>query len=297
MKKSILRLIFLMCSAALLSACFGPSTPQAVTKAFWESVIDGNAGDAVKYSTLTDPAEYDGFSRDWSGFHPSWGKVIIDGDEAKVVSKFSRTTGSAETRRKFVTYLVRRKEGWKVDYARTRRAARGGVLGDVLDRLGRLSDDVSKQLKSSADDFNDEMDHMSDELASMSDSLSQQASEDINRYAEELRKSIKELAESVNRALTDESNDLSDKDKRVLKEVAANLDSDSDELAKPTPSSLAESSKSIGDAQQQLESISSDLDAEYKRQWVELSEKSKDDMRKLLDGLSSSAEGHKDDTL
>lgn len=288
--KTLTRLSLLIVAAFLLSACLPPKTPQEVTEAFWGAVINNDAQNAVEYSTLTDVKDYDGFSKVWTGFKPSWGKVIIDGDEASIVSSFASPENSGMDNREFTTYLVRRDETWKVDYSRTRDSVNGGALGSLFGALSRLGNDLSKQFESSANDFREEMDRMSKELEARSEELGKQSAESINKFAEELRKNIKELEESINRALKDRNNNLSDEDRQKLKEVAKDLDKDQENLADPTPESVAESSINVGKAQQQLNAINNENVDEYKKQWRELSKQLEEEMKRMLDELSPQQE-------
>ncbi|MEJ2565915.1 MAG: hypothetical protein P8141_08095 [Gammaproteobacteria bacterium] len=291
MKRVALCFAVLVGSVLLLTACLGPKTPQEVTRAFWEAVLNNDASDAVKYSTLTEARYYDGFSKDWSGFKPSWGKVTIEGNEASVVSTFSSPANSSIEGRRFVTYLVLRSEGWKVDYDRTKVSVNGGAFGRVYDHLGQLSDDLSMGLQSYADTIRLEMDRMSRELEQLSNSLSQQAKKGIGHFAEELRNSIEELKESINRALKEDDKDLSDKDRRILQEVSADLDHDDESLSEPTVQAISDSSRNVGRAQLRLESIESPSADKYKKEWRELTEKVEKTMRKIMDELSTSAKG------
>lgn len=282
-----LRLVILICFVLPLSACFGPKTPQDVTKSFWDAVLESNAKDAVEYSTLADTKNYDSFSTDWDGYQPSFGKVIIEEKEASIATEFSSPANSGKKNRSFTTYLVLRNEEWKVDYDRTKESIHGGALGDIIGRLSHLGEDISSQVKSSADSFKHEMDRMGKELEQMSDSLGQQASKSIEIYAEQLRKSIKELEESINRALDEENNSLSDDDKRVLEEIAAGLDKDSESLSDPDIEAVTAGSKNVGDTRKQLETIDNDSLGEYKKEWRELSKQFEDAMHKLMAELSS----------
>lgn len=289
MKKFMLRLIVLLGALALLPACIGPKTPQEVTQAFWEAVIDNNAKDAVTYSTLTDTKYYDGFSREWRGYQISMEKVVIEGNKASVDTLLESPPNSGADNHKIVTYLVQRNDEWLVDYTRTSESVHGGALGALFGSLSRMGDDLSHQLQSSADNFKSDMERMSKELEEMSSSLSQQASESIERYAEELNKSINEMVESINRAL-EENKDLTPKDRRTLKEVAADLDTSSQQLANPSAESVAEGSKTLGRAQQQLQSIDGGSSDPYKQQWNELAERFDKGLREMLDELSRSME-------
>jgi hypothetical protein len=290
MKKFVLRLFVLACLGLPLTACFGPKTPQDVTQTFWEAVLNNNAKNAVKYSTLTDPKYHDSFSRDWGGFQPSFGKVTIEEKVASVVSEFTSPANSGQDDRSFITYLILHNEEWKVDYDRTKKSIHGGAIGDLFNKLNQLGDDISRQFESSTDSFKLEMDRMSKELEQISDSFGQQASKSLERYAEQLRKSIKELEQSINRALKEKNNNLSDEDKRVLQEIAADLDQDSKSLSEPSVEAITEGNKNIGETQQQLNTIDNDSLDGYKKEWHELRKQYEQVVRKMTDELSSLAE-------
>lgn len=288
MKKYVLRLIVLTCIVLPLSACFGPKTPQDVTMTFWEAVLNNNTKNAIEYSTLTDPEYYDSFSKDWNGFQPSFGKITIEENVASIASEFASPANSGQDNISFTTYLVLRNQEWLVDYDRTKYSIHGGALGNLLNNLTDLGDDLSNQFKSSADSFKLEMDHMSKELEQMSDSFGQQASNSIEKYADQLRKSIKELEESINRALKEENKNLSDEDKLVLREIAADLGQNSENLSESSLEAVTEGSKNIGETQQQLETIDNDSLVEYKKEWHELSRQLEEAMHKMVDELSYS---------
>ncbi|MEJ2143415.1 MAG: hypothetical protein P8Y24_13905, partial [Gammaproteobacteria bacterium] len=126
MKKRLLSLLALIGLLMTLSACFGPTTPQDVSRTFWEAVISDNAKDAVKYSTLTEIKYYDHFAISWKGFQPSFGKVIIDKQDASIVTEMANPANSGLEPRHFTTYLVMREGKWVVDYDRTNTAIHGG---------------------------------------------------------------------------------------------------------------------------------------------------------------------------
>jgi len=272
-----------------LSACFGPKTPQEVAQAFWKAVMSNDAGDAVEYSTLTDKDHYDSLSKDWTGYRAAWGRVVIDGDKANIVSEFTAPANSGRQNRQFTTYLVKQNDGWKVDYDRTKMAVRGGVLGDLLDKLSQLGDKVSQQMNTSTDDFNQQMDRMSKKLEQMADSFNAEATKSVNKFAEELQKSIEQLEESINRALKDDNN-MSDHDRHVLQAAAVNLHQDSERLAQPSVEAVGKSSMNIGKTQQQIDTLNSDSLNKYKIEWHDLAMKIQNKMQNMLDELSSETE-------
>lgn len=275
----------------MLSACMGPKTPQEVTQRFWEAVIADNGADAVKYSTLNKPEEYDAFGLKWNGFHPSLGKVVIEGEQANVSVKLSSPADSRESDRKVTTYLLRQDDAWKVDYQRTGELLRGGVLGKLFGDLNKLGNDLSKQLKSSAKEIGTELERMGKELEAMSDTVSEEASAEVEKYAEELRREIDALAESIRRALEDHERELSSEDRQVLTEVAADLQQQRNNLNKPSTQSISDSSRVVGAAQQRLDTLESDAVRDYRDQWSEWGKQLERGMREFIDELSAATRG------
>lgn len=287
MKTHILHRTFLFLLAFSLSACLGPKTPQEVTQAFWSAVIENDAKDAVKYSTLTDTRYYDRFSGNWDEYTPSIGKVTIDKKEAIVVTELTSPANSDMKNRRVTTYLTQRDGEWKVDYDRTKSSVQGGALGSLLNQLSRLGEDLSRQLEASSDQFSKEMDRMGNELEQLSRSFEQEASKTIDKYVDELRQSIRELEESIDRALENEDKNLSENDKRSLQAISDKLEQDNKNLSEPNAQVIAESSRNIGAAQQQLNTIENRSLDKYKDEWHEFGKQFAEDMRKLLEELTS----------
>jgi len=286
MKKFVVHFSFLISLSLMLSACFGPSTPQEVGQAFWEAVLKDDKSAVVEYSTLTDEKYYDRFSKDWADFHLSLGKRVIDQQEASIDTQLTGPTNSDQDSRHFTTYLVLRDKKWKVDYERTGRSIKGGVLGELFSTVNQIGNELSKQIQSSVDSFSHEMGRMSKELEQLSREFEQQASESMEKYAEQIRKSIEALEESINRALEEEDNRLSDEDKHVLKVMADKLKKDSDKLSSPSVKAVTDGSQHMSETYTQLEMINNDASDKYKKEWRALSQQYKEAMRKMMDDLS-----------
>ncbi len=284
---SRLRTAALLGSALLLAACSGPQSPQEVTKAFWGSVIDNDKQNAVEYSTLSDVAQYDGFSRDWHGLQPQWGRVVIDGDRASIATRFDdpKDTGAAQPR-EFATVLVRRDEHWKVDYARTSENIRG-PLADLFGRLNRLGEDLSRRLEAASNDTAAEMDRLSDRIERFSASASEQAADRLEQFGRALRQSLRDLAEFAQRALDERGDKLPEPDRRTLRGVVADLNSDSDRLSHPTLQSVAQSGRSAADAQRRLDALDADSVRAYKEQWREQGDRIEQELKKMVEALSA----------
>jgi hypothetical protein len=282
------RFFLMLFLAFLLTACFQAETPQDVTKDFWDAVIENKPGSITEYSTLSDPQKYDAFSKDWTGYQSSWGKVVIDGNKASIESEFYSPANSGLENRKFTTYLVLIGDEWKVDYDRTAIEVKGGAFGTLLDRFSQMGEEFSQQMQYSADEFNSEMDRLSRDLEEKSYELNRQAEEALDRYSKELQTIIKEMDESINRALEEFGNKLSGEDKKVLTEVSDELARDGEELSDPTVESVVTSSTSVGYAHARLQSVDNDSLSGYQQQWQALADQFKEDVQQLLAELTSS---------
>ncbi|MBI1424490.1 MAG: hypothetical protein GC149_13680 [Gammaproteobacteria bacterium] len=286
MRVFFVRLFILVGLLSVLSACFGPKTPQEVAQTFWDAVIHNDTRDAVANSTLTGAKYYDGFSKDWTGYHVTWGRIVIDDNEASIETLFTSPPNSGQTDRKFMTYLVKQNDTWKVDYDHTKTAVQGGAIGELFGKLNQLGNEIGRQMDSSADKFKQEMDRLSKKLDAMADSFNKDAMQSIDKYAGEIRKKIDELKDSINRAL--ENDKLSDKDRHVLQVASRNLEQDSERLQDPSADALTRSARNIGETQQQLDTVNTDDAARYKQEWQELLREIQTRMQKMLNELASS---------
>jgi hypothetical protein len=291
----ILTSVFLI---AVMTACTAPKTPQETAAAFWEAVEDDNAGDAVRYSTLKDAGEYDGFDREWKEMKPSWKKIVIEGDEARIAAVFSAPDTPKDERREVVTYLVRRDGQWKVDYARTAEGMKGGVFSTLMGELSKIGEQLSIQFTASSEvirrDMQREMETMREKMEALSESLNRQADESIERYGEALRESIDELGASAREALEENEERLSEKDRQVLGEVAGDMEAQSDELSEPDADRVAEGTENAAQAQQKLLTVDEKTIGNYKEQWVEWRKEFEAQVQQFLDELNDAMRGRKE---
>jgi hypothetical protein len=276
---------------AMVTACTAPRTPQEAAEAFWESVVADDAHGVVRYSTLEDAGEYDGFGQEWKGLKPSWKKIVIEGDKAEIVTEFVAPGTPEDERREVVTYLVRKDGQWTVDYARTAEGMHGGVFSTLMGELGRIGQQLSEQFSASSEvirgDMQREMESMRARMQTLSESLGRRANERIERYGETLREQIDELAESVKEAREENEGRLSKEDKRVLDEVAGDMQTQSDALSDPDADRVAEGSESAAEAQQKLLTIDEKSLEKYKEQWEAWREGFEAQARQFLDELNA----------
>lgn len=226
MKRRIFSTAILTGVVALLAACSGPESPQEVTQEFWKAAVNGDGRDVVEYSTLTTVERSDSEFIRWKNYQPEWGRVVIDGDEASVVSRFISRESREKVSRKFVTYLIRHDGEWVVDYARTVKSARGGVFADLISQFDRLGQSMAQQFDESADEAGSRMDAMLEELGQEMEeaqgAMSEQATEAMERFSEELRRSMQEFDESLHRSLEGTDDSLTPEEQETLHSAAVN---------------------------------------------------------------------------
>lgn len=283
--KYLSRLILFLALVGMLAGCLGPKSPAEVTKAFWQAVIKHDADDVVKYSTLTNVRDYNGFGMDWKGFTPSWGKIVIDGEHARVESSFKGLAGNTTHRRQCTTYLVRQNGVWLVDYQHTATDLRGGALGQLFGQLNAMGKTLTNNLNNTAKQLDAEMARLGQRLQVMADDFTSKTQAMIDKHARELQSIMRKLQESINRALQDNNNHLNDHDQQVMVKVAAGLDNSGSLLAHPNPKTLSACNHDMGMAKQQLASIDGDISDDYREQWQALSKKYETVMQQMLNEL------------
>ncbi len=287
MKSHFQRFTALLLSTLILTGCFGPESPQDVTREFWEAVITQNVDDTIEYSTLLDAKSYDSFNKKWDGYQLVIGKIVIDGNQAEVETKLSRIDNNSENHRKLNTYLVKQDGQWKVDYVHTAKSMDGDVFTQFLGQLDDLGKKLSDTLKDSSNKFSIEMKRLENELKIFAQSTSDEANKIIEQHGAELKKSIEELAESIDRALKEHNNDLSEEEKRKLLKVSDDLNKSQQSLSTPTVSNINQSNRYMIQAQQQLDEINNETISSYKKQWQDWQYSFERDMQSLLDALST----------
>jgi len=287
MKSYFHRFTSLLFASLILTGCFGPKSPQDVTREFWEAVITQNVDNVIEYSTLVDASSYDTFNKNWYGYQLILGKIVIDANQANVETTFSKITSNNENQRKLNTYLIKQDGEWKVDYVQTAKSMDADVFGQFLGQLDALGKNMSDTLKGSSNTFSIEMKRLEDELKIFAQSTSDEANKIIEQHGAKLKKSIEELAESIDRALKEYKDDLSEEDKIILIKVYDDLNKSQQTLSEPTVSNIDQSNRNLIQVQQQLDEINNENITDYKKQWHDWQYSFERDMQSLLDALSA----------
>jgi len=269
----------------LLAGCSKPETPQEVAAAFWQAMAENDAGDVVALSTLTDEKQFDAYKRDWTNAVPSFGRVVIEEREATIVTRLPTEEGTEGERLELETYLVSTAEGWLVDYQRTGDAILNpSPFSGLMGQLNSLGEKLSASFSESSEDLEARMNELSRDLEAYSDELRLRAESAMEDFAEALQEAMKDLEESLNESLED--NDQAPKEDRVILEQASrDLDQKAEALDEPTAEHLAEATRAVAEAGENLSRLSSETWAQYRDHWEARLDEIRADTRAFFEDL------------
>lgn len=282
---SRLRWLALAAGLLVLAGCSKPETPQEVAAAFWQAMAENDVGDVVELSTLTNEAAFDAYRRDWTNAVPSFGRVVIEEREATIVTRLPTEEGTEGERLELVTYLVSTAEGWLVDYQRTGDAILNpSPFSGLMGQLNSLGEKLSSSFARSSEDLEARMNELSQDLEAYSDELRIRAESAMEDFAEALQEAMKDLEESLNDSLED--NDQAPQEDRVILEQASrDLDQKAEALDEPTAEHLAEATRSVAEAGENLSRLSSETWAQYRDQWETRLDEIRADTRAFFEDL------------
>lgn len=249
----------------LLTACTGSQSPKEVSQAFWQAVVTQDAGEANEYSTLIEDAGFDGYQRQWQGVTITWGRVVIEGNQATVDTTLKGLPGRnrpLET----TTYLVQKNDAWLVDYYRTGEALNKGPLwSDVVNQLEALGKDLQTELARYSEDLAREFDTLTEQLRQQASQAGESFSGLVDDYGQMLRQHIEQLSDSLREALKNNP-DASVEDRQLLNEAVIRLEEQSEALEQPDVESVTRSTRVALATQLQLGELGSEFSA-YKAEW------------------------------
>lgn len=270
---------------AFLAGCSKPETPQEVTEAFWLSVTENDADEVVELSTLTDPAQFDGFGTEWQSVSFEWGTIVIDGSRATVETLF--LSPDSEDARKVLTYLQRREDEWMVDYERTQRAVTSRSMFDgVIGTLSDLSDRLSASLDRSSDSVSKRLDDMAEELDALSREAEKRSREALEEYGEKLQEHIEALTDSIEEALKGEP-EATPRDRQLLEASRQDLSAQQERLDEPNLQAFAESSRAVTQTRFRLTELDQARFEDYRNDWQDWIEEIEKDLSEFMDEVAA----------
>ena len=273
--------------ALLLSACGKPETPQEVSQAFWQSVIDGDVAGVVNYSTLGSEKGYDAFSRDWTGMIPSWGKVIIEEHEARVHTHISTPDAAQSEMLYFVTYLVKQNDVWKIDYDKTEKVVlASSAVSDFVNRITTIGNEITQQFEEASKTVTSELESLNEQLLQLTESLGNQANRAVEEYSEIMRGHLAALAASIEKAMQEQEKEIDPADRQLMEDTVKELNQSSKKLAQPDMNSIAETGEVIIITRNNLDKIDNGTFKDYQAQWQEWIDSVNVDLVNLFNELS-----------
>lgn len=186
--------------ALMLGGCSEPDTPQQVATEFWQSLAQNDESQAVELSTLTESAALDGLNLNDLKTLPGFGQIVIDADQASIVTRLPAADGTAGEYRELLTHLVRVDDQWRVDFQATRdaiteRPALSGLMSDI--------DRFRKQLDESVGETSDKLSGRLDDLAEQFSAYSEETGKKAEEALEQFGRSYQDLKQQIEQSLDD----------------------------------------------------------------------------------------------
>ena len=276
---------FLVFSVLMATGCSRPESPQEVSEAFWQAVLEEDAEAAADYSTLVDEAAFDGFEQQWQNVSIEWGRVVIDDNLARVTTTLSGLEGQNEATES-LTYLVRKGDDWLVDYYRTGDALKQGpVWGSLVGQLEKLGEDLKSRWANQSDEMAVELERLGRELQQQAQSMNEDMSALAEEYGDQLSQHLEKLSESLREAL-ESTPSATPQDRRTLNETVIRLEDQREQLSEASLKTLAESTATAAEAQLQLGELSEEF-AAYKAEWRQRVVDMQAEMAEFLENLKT----------
>ena len=161
--KSLTRLAGLFSLLFMLSGCQAVSTPEQVTLAFWEAMMQGNLESARRHAThetqnlVTKQQNLEGASIEI-------GEVVIDGPKATVSTSMTLKKPENNKHLSFNTVLLKEHDLWKVDYQQTLNNLSILPFGELFNSLRAIGDTINKELEQQIPLFEKQIKSFSEEL-------------------------------------------------------------------------------------------------------------------------------------
>lgn len=164
-----------------LSGCETAKSPDQVTRAFWNAVIDNDIEKAESYATADSHPLIASSAHNYTQFSsPETGRIVIDGDNASVETVLKSEAPNIAPRT-FMTELVVENEQWRVDFRHTQNNMAGLLFDGFIKGLQNLGEKFQKQ-------FEKQLPLLEQELESFGEELEKQMEEFGRRLEKKLPK-------------------------------------------------------------------------------------------------------------
>ncbi len=131
----------------LLSGCRTASTPEQVTHAFWQAIINNDLNTARQYSSQNSQQLLNQQPHpEFKGADISIGQIIINKTDASVETRIQVDVDNGQVAA-FKTMLVKEQDSWKVDYPKTLQQLSGNVFNHFFKSLEKFGKSLNQQLE------------------------------------------------------------------------------------------------------------------------------------------------------
>lgn len=157
----------------LLSGCQAVSTPEQVTRAFWETMAEGNVDSARKYATQ-ETQYLVTKQQNLEDATLKTGAVLIDGSNATVSTVMTLKKPENNKVLSFNTVLLKEDDVWKVDYLQTLNNLLNLPFGDIFKSLRAIGETLNRELELQIPLFEKQIKSFSEELIRQLDEFRRQ---------------------------------------------------------------------------------------------------------------------------
>ncbi|WP_092010373.1 hypothetical protein [Marinobacter daqiaonensis] len=274
-------LSLLALTALTLTGCSDPETPQEVTRAFWDAVIEGDAETAAELSTLVEESGFDAYSLNWEGASVSWGRVTVDAGQARIATEINGLKALDGSALETTTHVIQINDQWLVDYHRTGdEIASDASIGRLMGQFRDFGEKLRSRFADESDRAARELNRLADDLAALSDQAEKEMSGLIRQYGEDLEAKMEELSRSLDEAL-EQNRDASPEDRKKLEEARKELERQQERLDESEADSVAGVSQQLARIQQQLSELSGQTFEAFQQEWQRWSENLSRDLEQL----------------
>jgi hypothetical protein len=161
--KSLSGLLGLFCLLFMLSGCQAVLSPEQVTLAFWEAMVQGNLESARKHATQ-ETQHLVTKQQNLEGASIKTGEVVINGTNATVSTIMTLKKPENNKLLSFNTVLLKENDLWKVDYQKTLNNLSILPFGELFNSLRAIGDTINKELEQQIPLFEKQIKSFSEEL-------------------------------------------------------------------------------------------------------------------------------------
>lgn len=166
-------------SLLTLSACGSKKTPTETTQAFWLEIAENKIDQAKEYCSSQSQTISISNIGQYQQASFSFGKIIIDGHQATVETRFTPASNKEVS---FSTFLINEESAWKIDCKRsTARRSGSNLVNDFFNSLNELGENINKQLEQQLPLIEKEIDTFGEELKQQIDNLNDDLQQSLSQ--------------------------------------------------------------------------------------------------------------------